>query len=108
MTQEDQVLLDHSESGQEYYDDDGEEEDYDEQQEEYQEEEDDGEGITIGEEIQLSHQEVWDDSALIEAWDASVKFYETHHSNPKATGKTTTYGIVSLTNQMSLLQYALT
>lgn len=25
-----------------------------------------------------SHQEIWDDSALIEAWDAAVKQYEVH------------------------------
>ncbi|KAF9158270.1 hypothetical protein DFQ26_007814 [Actinomortierella ambigua] len=44
-------------------------------------EEDEGQGnvdkdIQIGEEIVLTHEEVWDDSALIEAWDSAVKQYE--------------------------------
>ncbi|KAG0253867.1 hypothetical protein DFQ27_007163 [Actinomortierella ambigua] len=38
--------------------------------------------IQIGEEIVLTHEEVWDDSALIEAWDSAVKQYELYHNNP--------------------------
>ncbi|KAG0053637.1 hypothetical protein BGZ89_002871 [Linnemannia elongata] len=78
----------------EYYDDE-EGEDYNEEQEEdaeyqYNEEGGDEDGdIQVGEEIDLTHEEVWDDSALIEAWDMAVKQYEVYHSkaNPKETSK---------------------
>ncbi|KAF9579478.1 hypothetical protein BGW38_004244, partial [Lunasporangiospora selenospora] len=41
-------------------------------------------------EIDLTHDEVWDDSALIEAWDAAVKQYETFHSKHGNTKDTAT------------------
>ncbi|KAG0327372.1 hypothetical protein BG000_000986 [Podila horticola] len=56
---------------------------------EYYDEEEDGEGewdgneegpVQVGDEIELTHEEVWDDTALIEAWDAAVKQYEVYHS----------------------------
>ncbi|KAF9973997.1 hypothetical protein BGZ73_002719 [Actinomortierella ambigua] len=53
-----------------------EEEDYEENEAQDSIEQD----IQIGEEIALSHEEVWDDSALIEAWDAAVKQYELYHN----------------------------
>ncbi|KAF9216290.1 hypothetical protein BGZ59_010341 [Podila verticillata] len=58
-------------------------------QEEYYEEEEGGEGewdgdeedaVQVGDDIELTHEEVWDDTALIEAWDAAVKQYEVYHS----------------------------
>ncbi|KAG9072725.1 hypothetical protein KI688_000501 [Linnemannia hyalina] len=78
----------------EYYDEE-EGEDYNEEQEddaeyEYNEEGGDEDGdIQVGEEIDLTHEEVWDDSALIEAWDMAVKQYEVYHSkaNPKDNSK---------------------
>ncbi|KAG0085823.1 hypothetical protein BGZ93_000439 [Podila epicladia] len=58
-----------------------------EEQEYYDEEEGEGEwdgneedAVQVGDEIQLTHEEVWDDTALIEAWDAAVKQYEVYHS----------------------------
>ncbi|KAF9144169.1 hypothetical protein BG015_000188 [Linnemannia schmuckeri] len=73
----------------------------DEEGDDYNKEEDDaaydyneegsGEGgdIQVGEEIDLTHEEVWDDSALIEAWDMAVKQYEVYHSktNPNVSSK---------------------
>lgn len=32
----------------------------------------------------LTHQEIWDDSALVEAWDAATEEYEMHHGPEKA------------------------
>ncbi|KAG0357182.1 hypothetical protein BG005_003846 [Podila minutissima] len=68
---------------------DGEYNEAGEEQEYYDEEEGEGEGewdgneedaVQVGDEIQLTHEEVWDDTALIEAWDAAVKQYEVYHS----------------------------
>ncbi|KAG0292692.1 hypothetical protein BGZ96_003810 [Linnemannia gamsii] len=70
----------------EYYDDE-EGEDYNEEEHdtEYGYNENGGEDgdIQVGEEIDLTHEEVWDDSALIEAWDMAVKQYEVYHSKTK-------------------------
>ncbi|GJJ70882.1 hypothetical protein EMPS_03232 [Entomortierella parvispora] len=43
-------------------------------------EEEENVDIEIGEEIPLTHDEVWDDSELIDAWDRAVKQYEVYHS----------------------------
>ncbi|KAG0033373.1 hypothetical protein BGZ81_008583 [Podila clonocystis] len=83
MTEEELEYIDgeYNEAGGEqgYYDEDEEEEEEDEDGEEDGNEED---GVQVGDEIQLTHEEVWDDTALIEAWDAAVKQYEVYHSKP--------------------------
>ncbi|KAK3838326.1 MAG: hypothetical protein JOS17DRAFT_786266 [Linnemannia elongata] len=77
----------------EYYDDEDGEDYYEEQDNdaecEYNEEGGADGDIQVGEEIDLTHEEVWDDSALIEAWDMAVKQYEVYHSkaNPKDSSK---------------------
>ncbi|KAI8595575.1 hypothetical protein EDD21DRAFT_390866 [Dissophora ornata] len=83
MAEEYQSQLDYDENDESYYDKEEEEEVGDnEQEDEYEDE--DGDDIQIGEEIELTHKEVWDDTALIEAWDAAVKQYEVYHSKTKA------------------------
>ncbi|KAG0263737.1 hypothetical protein BG011_008166 [Mortierella polycephala] len=82
MTEEERPQLEHTHG--EYRDEEdaeGDYNEYDENEEEYYEGEDGGEdeegaNAQVGEEIALTHEEVWDDSALIEAWDAAVKQYE--------------------------------
>ncbi|KAG0040494.1 hypothetical protein BGZ82_002210 [Podila clonocystis] len=83
MTEEELEYIDgeYNEAGgeQEYYD----EKEVEQEEEEYEEGEGDGneeDGVQFGDEIQLTHEEVWDDTALIEAWDAAVKQYEVYHS----------------------------
>ncbi|KAG0341054.1 hypothetical protein BG004_006172 [Podila humilis] len=70
------------------------EEEYYEEEEEEVEDEGHGEGewdeneeeesVNADDEIELTHEEIWDDTALIEAWDEAVRQYEVYHSK---TGK---------------------
>ncbi|KAG0330575.1 hypothetical protein BGZ99_000046 [Dissophora globulifera] len=76
--------------GDEYYEDEDEDEGMGDpghesfgQDGEGQEDDQDDSGIQIGDEIELTHSEVWDDTELIEAWDAAVKQYEVYHSKTK-------------------------
>ncbi|KAG0045974.1 hypothetical protein BGZ83_008825 [Gryganskiella cystojenkinii] len=58
--------------------------------------------FVIGEEIPLTHEEIWDDSELLDTWDKAVKQYQVHHSKvvkedtksakatPSRSSKTTT------------------
>ncbi|KAK3842960.1 MAG: hypothetical protein J3R72DRAFT_123764 [Linnemannia gamsii] len=81
MTEETQL-----EYEEEYYDEEEEGGDYNEEHDDdanydYNEDEGGQDGhIQVGQEIDLTHEEVWDDSALIEAWDMAVKQYEVYHS----------------------------
>ncbi|KAG0215778.1 hypothetical protein BGX28_008088 [Mortierella sp. GBA30] len=79
MTEE-QAELGYDEDAAEYCEED-EYEGYDEDQE--GDEAQDGIDIKVGDEIALTHEEVWDDTALIEAWDAAVKQYEVYHSKSR-------------------------
>ncbi|KAG0369906.1 hypothetical protein BC939DRAFT_531488 [Gamsiella multidivaricata] len=88
MAEEDQNQLEwDANGGGEYYNEDGEGEEYEEQDNENETEDEDGNDVQIGEEVELSHTEVWDDSALIEAWDAAVRQYEQYHSKTGAREK---------------------
>ncbi|KAF9366079.1 hypothetical protein BGX34_006465 [Mortierella sp. NVP85] len=71
----------------EYYHDDDEGGEYDEQDQDDSEGEEGGD-IKIGEEIELTHEEIWDDSPLVKAWDAIVKQYEVYHSKTKGAEAT--------------------
>ncbi|KAF9122220.1 hypothetical protein BGW39_009896 [Mortierella sp. 14UC] len=73
------------EEGDDYNDEYANDADYDHNDEEGGEDGD----IQVGQEIDLTHEEVWDDSALIEAWDMAVKQYEVYHSktHSKVTSK---------------------
>ncbi|KIJ59809.1 hypothetical protein HYDPIDRAFT_32797 [Hydnomerulius pinastri MD-312] len=53
---------------------------YDAHEEEYEEGEDEEEE---GESRELSHQEIWDDSALIDAWNSAEAEYEAYHGKSK-------------------------
>ncbi|KAF9419978.1 hypothetical protein BGZ94_009270 [Podila epigama] len=65
----------------EYDDQEIEEEYYDEDENgEWNGEGEDSETVQVGDEIPLTHDEVWDDTALIEHWDAAMKQYEAYHS----------------------------
>ncbi|CAO3573188.1 unnamed protein product [Mortierella alpina] len=76
MTEEQPAL--HHEENWEYGEEEEEVvEDYNEDDEEYDGQDD---NIEVGDEIALTHEEIWDDTALIEAWDAAVKQYEVYHS----------------------------
>ncbi|KAF9275742.1 hypothetical protein BGZ68_010566 [Mortierella alpina] len=82
MTEE-QPALHHDESW-EYEEEDPNAEEYDENDEEY---DGNNDTIEVGDEIALTHEEIWDDTALIEAWDAAVKQYEVFHSKGKPEDK---------------------
>ncbi|KAF9930736.1 hypothetical protein FBU30_000114 [Linnemannia zychae] len=78
----------------EFYDENDNQE-YNEEDEDvdcdHYEQNDENGDIQVGQEIDLTHEEVWDDSALIEAWDMAVKQYEAYHSktNPMNYSKDT-------------------
>ncbi|KAF9950214.1 hypothetical protein BGZ72_008083 [Mortierella alpina] len=81
MTEEQSAL--HHEETWEYEDEEADNaEDYDEGDEEYDDKDD---SIEVGDEIALTHEEIWDDSALIEAWDAAVKQLAPTNGKSKAT-----------------------
>ncbi|KAF8973450.1 hypothetical protein BGZ46_009845 [Entomortierella lignicola] len=92
MMEQKQSQFEYDQDEQEYYNEEEEEgveygNEY-ENEEEYEDQ--DGETFQVGQEINLTHQEVWDDSALIEAWDKAVKHYEVYHSKTKSDAKAIT------------------
>ncbi|KAI1319229.1 hypothetical protein EDD11_004623 [Mortierella claussenii] len=62
--------------------------DNEENEQDYDQDAEDAGDVHVGEEIALTHEEVWDDSALIEAWDMAVKQYEVYHSKETRDSKT--------------------
>ncbi|KAF5361695.1 hypothetical protein D9758_007340 [Tetrapyrgos nigripes] len=46
-------------------------------------EEDDGDYLQVEENRELTHEEIWDDSALIEAWNAATEEYEAYNGPDK-------------------------
>ncbi|KAF9162604.1 hypothetical protein BGX21_003186 [Mortierella sp. AD011] len=96
MTERVHTQLEYDENDEQgfYNEEEDQDAEYDENEEEY-EDQDGGNNFEIGQEIALSHQEVWDDSALIEAWDMAVKQYEVYHSKTKPDVKALTSSPIS-------------